>query len=77
MSDVIAAISTGLVRSAIGILRMSGNGCIEVAERVFRTQSGKPLSQAKTHTLVLGELSDEYGRVIDQCVAVIARAPHS
>lgn len=77
MSEVIAAISTGLVRSAIGILRMSGSGCIEVAERVFRTQSGKPLSQAKSHTLVLGELSDEFGRVIDQCVAVIARAPHS
>ncbi|MBQ1264271.1 MAG: tRNA uridine-5-carboxymethylaminomethyl(34) synthesis GTPase MnmE [Oscillospiraceae bacterium] len=77
MSDVIAAISTGLVRSAIGILRMSGNGCIEVADRVFSAQNGKPLTQAKAHTLILGQLCDEYGRVIDQCVAVIARAPHS
>ena len=35
MAHPIAAIATGLNRSGIGILRMSGDGCIELADRVF------------------------------------------
>lgn len=35
MAHPIAAIATGLVRSGIGILRMSGDGCIDLANRVF------------------------------------------
>ncbi len=31
MSDIIAAVSTGNQVSAIGILRLTGNGCAEVA----------------------------------------------
>ena len=36
MSDTIAAVATGNVLSAIGILRLSGDGCIEAAGQVFR-----------------------------------------
>lgn len=77
MSHVIAAISTGRQVSAIGILRLSGDGCIAVAEKVFTPQSGKPLSQAANRKLILGTLRDKEGRIIDQCMAVCARAPHS
>ena len=65
MSDVIAAISTGVQISAIGILRLSGDGCAEVAGKVFLPQNGKPLSQVPARKLVLGELKDAKGRVID------------
>ena len=77
MSQVIAAISTGRQVSAIGILRLSGDGCIAVAEKVFTPQSGQPLSQAANRKLILGTLRDKEGRIIDQCMAVCARAPHS
>ena len=77
MSHVIAAISTGRQVSAIGILRLSGDGCIAVAEKVFTPQSGQPLSQAANRKLILGTLRDKEGRIIDQCMAVCARAPHS
>ena len=77
MSHVIAAISTGRQVSAIGILRLSGDGCIAVAEKVFTPQSGKPLSQAANRKLILGTLRNKEGRIIDQCMAVCARAPHS
>lgn len=77
MSDIIAAVGTGWVRSGIGILRMSGDGCIEAAEKIFRAKNEKPLSGQKPRTMVLGELFDAQGRVIDQCVAIICRAPHS
>ena len=77
MSDTIAAVSTGNQISAIGILRLSGDDCISVAEKVFAAQNGKPLSAAPNRKLILGELKDKQGRTIDQCMAVCSRAPHS
>lgn len=77
MSHVIAAVSTGLSVSAIGILRLTGDGCANVAEKVFTLNSGTPLSQAPNRKLMLGELHDKEGRVIDQCMAVYTRGPHS
>ena len=75
MSHTIAAVSTGHQVSAIGILRLSGDGCIEIAQKVF---SGRvPLTRAENRKLELGELHDTQGRVIDQCMAVVSRAPHS
>ena len=77
MSHVIAAISTGLSVSAIGILRLTGNGCAEVAGKVFTLNNGKPLAEAPNRKLMLGLLHDKDGRVIDQCMAVYTRGPHS
>ena len=77
MSDLIAAVATGWVRAGIGILRLSGDGCIEAAEAVFRAKSGKPLRDLAPGRLTLGTLFDEQARPIDQCVAVVFRAPHS
>ena len=76
MSSIIAAISTGKQVCAIGIIRMSGEGCIAAAENVF-TPQGTPLSQAPNRKLVMGTLHDSQGRVIDHCMAVCSRAPHS
>lgn len=76
MSDVIAAVSTGRQVCAIGIIRLSGDGCIAVAERVF-TPLSKPLHEAANRKLVMGSLHDARGRVIDQCMAVCSRQPHS
>ena len=77
MAHVIAAVSTGNQISAIGILRLSGDGCAEVAGKVFTLNNGCPLSQAPNRKLVLGTLKDKEGRVIDSCLAVYTRGPHS
>lgn len=77
MSHTIAAVSTGNQISAIGILRLSGQDSIEIAGKVFSPVSGVPLSQAPDRKLVLGALRDSQSRVIDQCMAVVSRAPHS
>ena len=77
MSHVIAAVSTGNQVSAIGIIRLSGDGCAAVAGQVFHTKSGTPLSQLPDRKMVLGTLKDRQDRAIDQCVAVFARGPHS
>ena len=77
MSHVIAAVSTGNQISAIGILRLTGEGCAEVAGKVFKLTSGMPLAEAPNRKLMLGTLQDKEGRVIDQCMAVYTRGPHS
>jgi len=77
MSHIIAAVSTGLSVSAIGIVRMSGNGCIDLADKVFTLNSGKLFSTSADRKLMLGTLHDRQGRAIDQCMAVCSRAPHS
>ena len=77
MSSVIAAVSTGNQVSAIGILRLTGDGCAQIAGNVFTLNSGVPLWEAPNRKLVLGTLRDAGGRVIDQCMAVYTRAPHT
>ena len=77
MAEKIAAVATGHARTGIGILRLSGDGCIEAAGQVFQLQSGKPLSSLPDRKLALGTLFDVQGRPIDHCMAFISRAPHS
>ncbi|MBQ6839871.1 MAG: tRNA uridine-5-carboxymethylaminomethyl(34) synthesis GTPase MnmE, partial [Oscillospiraceae bacterium] len=77
MSDIIAAVSTGNQVCAIGIIRLSGEGCAQVAGKVFTLNSGKPLWEAPDRKLMLGQLKDAQGRVIDQCMAVYSRGPRS
>ena len=77
MSHTIAAVSTGRQVSAIGIIRLSGDDCIAVADKVLSLNNGKTLSQASDRRLYLGTLHDKQGRCLDQCMAVVSRGPHS
>ena len=77
MNDIIAAIATGKVPCAIGILRLSGPGCAEVAGQVFRPHSGRELKDSPPHKLVLGTVTDRKGRIIDEALGVYCPAPHS
>ena len=77
MSHVIAAVSTGNQVSAIGILRLTGDGCAQIAEKVFLLNNGTSLQDAPNRKLVLGTLHDKTGRAIDNCLAVYTRGPHS
>lgn len=77
MSDIIAAIATAQGVGAIGIIRVSGEGAIELAERVFNPINGKKLCDARDRVLVMGELYGADGAVIDHCLATKSRGPHS
>ena len=77
MSHTIAAVSTGNQISAIGIIRLSGDDCAKIAGSVFTPGNGRPLEDAPNRKLILGSLRDKEGRVIDQCMAVYTRGPHS
>ena len=77
MAHPIAAIATGLVRSGIGILRMSGDGCIDLANRVFALYNGQALSSLPDRKLARGTLFDAQNRPIDEAMVFISHAPHS
>ena len=77
MSQTIAAIATPPAPSAIGILRLSGDGAIEAAAAVFRPAGGKSLAEYESRRLVYGTLLGPDGAPIDQALATISRAPRS
>ena len=77
MAHPIAAIATGLVRSGIGILRMSGDGCIDLANRVFAPYNGQALSSLPDRKLARGTLFDAQNRPIDEAMVFVSHAPHS
>ena len=77
MSHTIAAVSTGNQVSAIGIIRLSGDDCIAVSDKVFALNCQKTLSHVPDRKLMLGTLHDKQGQAIDQCMAVVSRGPHS
>ena len=76
MSDTIAAIATPGQPSAIGILRLSGPDTCAALDAVFRAKTAGP-PQQRPRAMVLGELLDETGQVIDSVLCVHFPAPHS
>src|SRR5699024_3216544 len=68
--DTIAAISTGSQIAAIGVLRLSGPEAFAVADVVFRSADGRPLSAHPRRAMVFGTLLDGHGAPMDQILAV-------
>lgn len=74
MSDTIAAIATAPGQGGIAIVRVSGDMAEDILRRIFRPVGGKhPLP---THLLTYGYIVEDTER-IDECMAVIMRAPKS
>ncbi len=77
MSDTIAAAATGHSPCAIGILRLSGPEAFHALDAVFHAKSGLPAAARPARTMVLGDVTDEQGRVLDHALCVTFPAPHS
>lgn len=73
MADTIAAISTAMVPSGIGIIRISGPEAIETADKIFK---GKKLNEADANTINHGWIEFN-GSIIDEVLVSVFREPHS
>ena len=73
--DTIAAISTPAGEGAIALVRISGVNAIEVADQIFRGKENP--SRFASHVQHFGEIVDREGRLIDQVMLSIHRAPAS
>lgn len=77
MNDTIAAIATGMGNSGIGIIRLSGNDAIAIADKIFIPKNkNKKISNLKTYTAAYGYISYE-NEILDEAIALVMRAPSS
>ena len=72
----IAAISTAQGEGGIGVIRISGEEAITVADQIFQNINGKRLCDMKGYTAAFGKVIAD-GEEIDEAVALVFRAPHS
>lgn len=70
MSQLICAIATPPGPSAIGILRLSGEGAVAAVDGLFTPQRGASLAAHPSGRLTLGLLRDGEGVLLDQIQAV-------
>jgi len=76
-NETIAAISTALGGSGIGIVRVSGEEAFLIGDRVFESPGGKKkLSKQASHTVHYGYIRDE-GQTVDEVLVTVFRAPRS
>ena len=74
--STIAAIATPNASGGIGVIRISGDDAIAVADKVFRAVSGRKLCEIKGYTALFGHIYENES-AIDECVALVFRAPKS
>ena len=74
--STIAAISTGMAPGGIGIVRISGENAIKIADSIFRSVSGKKIADISGYSALYGRAVDGEN-VLDTAVALLFRAPKS
>lgn len=72
--STIAAVASGMITSGIGIIRISGEEAIAVADKLFHAK--KPLRDAESHTVNYGLIYDGDNK-IDEAVVLVMKAPRS
>lgn len=75
-SGTIAAISTAMTESGIGIVRMSGADAFEIADRIYRSKNQKKLSDQQGYTIHYGYIADD-ADTIDEVLVMLMRGPKS
>ena len=72
--DTIAAISTGMTNSGIGIVRISGEEAFDIADRIYRGRN--KITESESHTIHYGHIIDGE-ETIDEVLVMVMRAPRT
>lgn len=76
-SETIAAISTAMSNSGIGIIRISGAEAIDIADKIFMSVNrNKNIKKVASHTVHYGNIVDS-GKIIDEVLLIIMKAPNT
>lgn len=75
-TDIIAAISTPAGVGGIAVIRLSGKGCIDLVDAVFRSPSQKKLANQKANTIHFGAIVRE-DTILDEVLVSVFHAPNS
>ncbi|MCM8781272.1 MAG: tRNA uridine-5-carboxymethylaminomethyl(34) synthesis GTPase MnmE [Candidatus Omnitrophica bacterium] len=76
LKDTIAAISTPLGESGIGIVRLSGKDALTIADKIFFAKDNKKPSTFKTYTTHYGWIKKD-SEIIDEVILTVMRSPKS
>lgn len=74
--STVAAIATPNASGGIGVIRISGEDAVSVADAVFSSVSHRKLNELKGYSALFGHVYDG-GTLVDECVALVFRAPKS
>lgn len=75
--ETIAAVSTAMSSSGIGIIRISGDQAFAVADKVYKSPGGKKkLEEQPSHTIHYGYICDGE-EILDEVLVMLMRAPRS
>ena len=73
-NDTICGVATGLGKSAIGMIRVSGPSAISICDGIFVGK--KKLSEMGTFTAAFGKVVDG-DKAIDEAIMLVMKAPHT
>lgn len=76
MSNTIAAVCTAQGEGGIGVIRISGDDSLKIADKIFKNINNKKVTDMKGYTAAFGKVCDN-GDEIDEAVVLVYRAPHS
>lgn len=73
LDDIIAAVSTPLGNGGIGIVRVSGQDCINLVSEIFK---GAGLTEKASHTISFGHIIDPFNETVaDEVLVSVMRGP--
>ncbi len=76
--DTIAAISTPLGKSGIGIVRLSGREALKISDRIFVSHKKKKIKKTLSHRILYGHIVDPKNKeVVDEVLVSVMKAPHT
>ena len=75
--DTIVAISTAPGIGGIGIIRMSGDNCFDVLEKIFKPKKYQKIEDIKGYTIKYGMIYDENNSIIDEVLVSYFKTPKS
>ena len=73
--QTIVAQSTPAGAGALALIRLSGIDAISIADKFIQLPSKKKLDSLDSHTVHYGKIIDQNGKVIDQVMAILLKAP--
>ena len=74
--STIAAISTAPGIGGIGIIRMSGENCFEVLEKIFKQKKYQKIEDIKGYSIKYGNIVDN-DDIVDEVLVSYFKAPNS
>ncbi len=76
LTDTIAAIATGMNQGGIGVIRVSGEQAIPIADSIFvPKKKGREIRTLDTYTAAYGNIVDTDGQMVDEVIVLVMKAP--